>query len=66
MKEKKPKKAKKLVRTAAGEVWDDPSLMEWDDNDFRFRLYFNHYNASVQDLLFVDLLFVLLFVYHCC
>ncbi|KAI9138278.1 hypothetical protein BKA69DRAFT_1092600 [Paraphysoderma sedebokerense] len=29
-----PKK-RKVMRTAAGEVWEDPLLAEWDPNDFR-------------------------------
>lgn len=32
---KKEKKERKMIRTAAGDVWEDSSLMEWDDNDFR-------------------------------
>jgi len=34
-KKKREKKDKRIVRTAAGEVWEDNSLMEWDNNDFR-------------------------------
>ncbi|KAI8842554.1 hypothetical protein BC829DRAFT_364238 [Chytridium lagenaria] len=29
------KKKKKIVRAAGGEVWEDPTLHEWDSNDFR-------------------------------
>lgn len=29
------KKVKKVVRAAGGEVWEDNSLEDWDDNDFR-------------------------------
>lgn len=29
------KKGKKFVRVAGGTVWEDPSLSEWDPNDFR-------------------------------
>ncbi|KAG0168290.1 hypothetical protein DFQ28_008757 [Apophysomyces sp. BC1034] len=32
---KKGKKKSSLVRAAGGEVWDDPSLLEWDENDYR-------------------------------
>lgn len=32
---KKKDKKKKIVRTAAGVVWEDPSLEEWDPDDFR-------------------------------
>jgi hypothetical protein len=28
-------KHKKAIRTAAGEVWEDPTLLEWPENDFR-------------------------------
>lgn len=28
--EKKEKKPKKIIRTAAGETWEDPSLEEWE------------------------------------
>lgn len=31
----KKKKKKNTVRAAGGEVWEDHSLEEWDDNDFR-------------------------------
>ncbi|KAL5019599.1 hypothetical protein ScPMuIL_002491 [Solemya velum] len=33
-KEKKEKK-KKFLRTAAGQTWEDPTLAEWDNDDFR-------------------------------
>uniref|UniRef100_A0A7E4VJH8 RNA-binding protein 42 n=1 Tax=Panagrellus redivivus TaxID=6233 RepID=A0A7E4VJH8_PANRE len=29
------KKMKRFVRTAGGQTWEDPSLAEWDPNDFR-------------------------------
>ena len=32
---KKKDKKKKFVRTAAGVIWEDPSLDEWDADDFR-------------------------------
>lgn len=32
---KKKEKKKKIVRTAAGVIWEDPSLEEWDPDDFR-------------------------------
>ena len=32
---KKIKKSKKIVRTGGGQIWEDPSLKEWDANDFR-------------------------------
>src|SRR5262249_43184250 len=32
---KKGKKKTSLVRMAGGELWDDPSLLEWDENDYR-------------------------------
>ncbi|XP_063673891.1 RNA-binding protein 42-like isoform X2 [Bolinopsis microptera] len=34
-KKKGEKRERKMIRTAAGDVWEDTSLMEWDDNDFR-------------------------------
>jgi len=35
-KEDKPmKKPKKFVRVAGGQIWEDPSLLHWDPNDFR-------------------------------
>jgi len=35
-KEEKPqKKPKKFVRVAGGQIWEDPSLLHWDNNDFR-------------------------------
>lgn len=35
MKKKEEKKKKKLQRVAGGQVWEDPSLEEWDANDYR-------------------------------
>ncbi|XP_053612246.1 RNA-binding protein 42 [Plodia interpunctella] len=32
---KKEKKSRKVVRTAGGQVWEDVSLLEWPDDDFR-------------------------------
>ncbi|KAL0079486.1 hypothetical protein F4703DRAFT_1741599 [Phycomyces blakesleeanus] len=32
---RKKGKKKSLVRAAGGEVWEDPSLADWDDNDYR-------------------------------
>ncbi|XP_026482752.1 RNA-binding protein 42-like [Ctenocephalides felis] len=29
------KKNKKLIRTAGGQTWEDPSLQDWEDDDFR-------------------------------
>lgn len=29
------KKKKKVIRTAGGEIWEDKTLTEWDENDFR-------------------------------
>ncbi|KAJ8316247.1 hypothetical protein KUTeg_006261 [Tegillarca granosa] len=34
-KKSKKEKKKKFVRTAAGETWEDPSLEEWNQDDFR-------------------------------
>ena len=40
-KKKKERKDKRIMRVAAGDVWEDSSLLEWDDKDFRcgFRSY---------------------------
>ncbi|CAH1403835.1 unnamed protein product [Nezara viridula] len=32
---KDKKKNKKLIRTAGGQTWEDPTLGEWEDDDFR-------------------------------
>lgn len=32
---KKEKKNKKFIRTAGGQTWEDQSLSEWEDDDFR-------------------------------
>ncbi|KAK9507299.1 hypothetical protein O3M35_007185 [Rhynocoris fuscipes] len=32
---KKEKKNKKLIRTAGGQIWEDATLAEWEDDDFR-------------------------------
>lgn len=34
-KKAKVEKVKKCIRTAAGTSWEDPSLLEWDSDDFR-------------------------------
>uniref|UniRef100_A0A3Q3K395 RNA-binding protein 42 n=2 Tax=Monopterus albus TaxID=43700 RepID=A0A3Q3K395_MONAL len=34
-KKTKVEKVKKCIRTAAGSSWEDPSLLEWDADDFR-------------------------------
>ncbi|KAM7382339.1 hypothetical protein PAMP_002076 [Pampus punctatissimus] len=34
-KKAKVEKVKKCIRTAAGTSWEDPSLLEWDTDDFR-------------------------------
>ncbi|XP_064425715.1 RNA-binding protein 42 isoform X2 [Latimeria chalumnae] len=34
-KKNKPEKVKRCIRTAAGTSWEDPSLLEWDSDDFR-------------------------------
>lgn len=28
-------KKKKYIRTAAGNKWEDPTLLDWDPNDYR-------------------------------
>ena len=35
---KKPAGPKKMMRTAGGKKWEDPSLMEWPKDDFRHEL----------------------------
>ncbi|KAI8850491.1 hypothetical protein BC829DRAFT_374327 [Chytridium lagenaria] len=45
------KKKKKMLRVAGGEVWDDPSLQDWDANDF--RLFCGDLGNEVND----DMLF---------
>ncbi|KAJ3111145.1 hypothetical protein HK100_002795 [Physocladia obscura] len=34
-KQLEPKKKKRILRAAGGEVWEDETLQEWDPNDFR-------------------------------
>ena len=34
-KDKKAKKDRRLLRMAGGETWEDPTLGEWDPDDFR-------------------------------
>ncbi|KAL6726341.1 hypothetical protein Aduo_008325 [Ancylostoma duodenale] len=34
-KDPRPSKPKKYLRAGGGQVWEDPSLAEWDKNDFR-------------------------------
>ncbi|XP_046387596.1 RNA-binding protein 42 [Ischnura elegans] len=33
--QKKPKRTKKIIRVAGGQQWEDNSLSEWDDDDYR-------------------------------
>ncbi|KAJ3299296.1 hypothetical protein HK104_009415 [Borealophlyctis nickersoniae] len=46
---KEGKKRKKIIRAAGGEVWDDQTLLEWDDNDF--RLFCGDLGNEVNDEL---------------
>lgn len=32
---KRNKKGKKIIRTAGGSTWEDPTLLDWDEDDFR-------------------------------
>lgn len=45
----KPGKQKKLLRVAGGEVWEDLSLADWPDNDF--RLFCGDLGNEVSDEL---------------
>ncbi|DBA03788.1 TPA: hypothetical protein N0F65_005678 [Lagenidium giganteum] len=45
------KKAKRNIRMAGGEVWEDPSLADWPDNDF--RLFCGDLGNEVTDELLV-------------
>ncbi|RKO89196.1 hypothetical protein BDK51DRAFT_2938, partial [Blyttiomyces helicus] len=42
---------KSLLRAAGGEVWDDPTLLEWDEDDF--RLFCGDLGNEVTDDLLV-------------
>jgi hypothetical protein len=45
----KPKKMKKSIRMAGGQMWEDPSLIEWDQNDFRpVPVYFSLFFSTVS------------------
>ena len=33
--DKPGKKPKKMIRMAGGQMWEDPSLLNWDPNDYR-------------------------------
>jgi len=33
------KKNKKLIRAAAGEIWEDKSLLEWDESKFLLLIF---------------------------
>lgn len=41
-------KAPKIFRSAAGEVWDDPTLADWNPNDF--RLFVGNIGNEVTDI----------------
>ncbi|KAI9099477.1 hypothetical protein DFS34DRAFT_685194 [Phlyctochytrium arcticum] len=45
----KGKKRKTILRSAGGEAWEDPTLMEWDQNDF--RLFIGDLGNEVTDEL---------------
>jgi hypothetical protein len=47
--QKKQKKDASILRGAGGEVWEDPSLKEWDPNDF--RLFCGDLGPDVTDEL---------------
>lgn len=36
----KGKKNKKIVRMAGGQIWEDPSLLEWDEGNYLFMFIF--------------------------
>lgn len=47
--EKKEKKPKKIIRTAAGETWEDPSLEEWEKgNGLKLPLYGHLLNKYIH------------------
>lgn len=48
--EKKEKKPKKIIRTAAGETWEDPSLEEWEKGNGP-RPLLKCIHTSVRELL---------------
>ena len=37
---KEGKKNKKIVRMAGGQIWEDPSLLEWDEGNYLFMFIF--------------------------
>jgi len=51
-----PQKKKKIIRTAAGTKWDDPTLLEWDPNDYR----------SVRAVSFIRFWITTELGRHCC
>lgn len=50
-KPKKEKKSRKVVRTAGGQTWEDVTLLEWPDDDF--RLFCGDLGNDVTDELLV-------------
>ncbi|XP_074099703.1 uncharacterized protein LOC141527878 isoform X1 [Cotesia typhae] len=47
----KGKKNKKIIRMAGGQTWEDPSLLEWDEDDF--RLFCGDLGNDVTDEMLV-------------
>uniref|UniRef100_A0A7E4UZW4 RNA-binding protein 42 n=1 Tax=Panagrellus redivivus TaxID=6233 RepID=A0A7E4UZW4_PANRE len=46
------KKMKRFVRTAGGQTWEDPSLAEWDEDDF--RIFCGDLGNEVNDLVLAN------------
>lgn len=46
-------KTPKIFRSAAGEVWDDPTLADWNPNDF--RLFVGNIGNEVTDITLRDI-----------
>jgi len=41
------KKSKKAIRMAGGQMWEDSSLGEWDQNDFRLANVYSAHSPSL-------------------
>lgn len=48
---KRNKKGKKIIRTAGGQIWEDQTLLDWDDDDF--RLFCGDLGNDVTDELLI-------------
>ena len=51
-------KRKKIIRTAAGNKWEDPTLQEWDSSDYRFAVVGLYLKLLAVIFMFLTFFFI--------